>query len=149
MVCLDARPHWPLEAQTPGTDMTALVVVAAILGSISLIALVFARRARRGSPRLAGGLRVAEGAFRWDADLDGAWWGRVGDARFGIDRLLESVSRRAPATACTTSSSTVPRGCNRSSGSDIRARPRSIPAPMHAKAARIGLDAWPLSAGSA
>lgn len=68
-------------------DPLALAVPAAVLLWIVLIVALFARRSRRGVASLDAGLAVATGAFAWDSDLSGEWWGTVGAARFALDRL--------------------------------------------------------------
>ena len=80
-------------SRTPGTSAgSSIVVVVVILGFILLLGGFFVRRGRRATQALARAeLRDAVGEFSWTSDLNARWWGRIGEARFGIDRLQEEA----------------------------------------------------------
>lgn len=77
-------------SQTPGTDSTSWIVAVAILALVALLGFAFVRRGRRATVALGRAtLREAVGEFSWTSDMNARWWGQVGEARFGIDRLQE------------------------------------------------------------
>lgn len=79
-----------LGSRTPGTGAGAWVLVAVMLGLITVLAAGFMIRGHKGGAALATAeLRVSEGPFSWSSDLNARWWGEVGDARFGMDRLQQ------------------------------------------------------------
>jgi hypothetical protein len=79
-------------SQTPGADSTAWIVAAVILAFVALLGFAFIRRGRHAMVALGQAtLREAVGEFSWTSDLNARWWGQVGEARFGIDRLQEEA----------------------------------------------------------
>ncbi len=78
-------------SQTPGTDSTTWIVTGAILAFVALLGFAFIRRGQSATVALGRAtLREAVGEFSWTSDLNARWWGQVGEARFGIDRLQEA-----------------------------------------------------------
>ena len=56
----------------------------------AVLAAGFMIRGHKGGLALATAeLRVSAGPFSWSSDLNARWWGEVGDARFGMDRLQQ------------------------------------------------------------
>lgn len=79
-------------SQTPGTDSTTWIVAAVILALVGTLGFAFIRRGRRATATLGRTtLQEAVGEFRWSSDLNARWWGQIGEARFGIDRLQEEA----------------------------------------------------------
>ena len=79
-------------SRTPGTDSTAWIVAAVMLLLIGTLGFAFIRRGSRAAATLERATQQeAVGEFSWTSDLNARWWGRVGEARFGIDRLQEEA----------------------------------------------------------
>ena len=79
-------------SRTPGMTASAWIGVGGILAFIALLGGIFLLRGRRSTRALSRAeLRVAVGEFNWTSDLNARWWGHIGDARFGIDRLQEEA----------------------------------------------------------
>jgi LPXTG-motif cell wall-anchored protein len=77
---------------TPGTDSTAYLVAGGALALIGGLGFVFIRRGHRATATLGRATpQEAAGTFSWTSDLNARWWGHVGGARFGIDRLQEET----------------------------------------------------------